>query len=35
MPNSRTKIKHKTLANTFETSGLKNVYINLKVISLQ
>ena len=33
--NSRPKIKHKTLSNTFETRGLKNVDINLKVISLQ
>ena len=33
--NSRPKIKHKTLSNTFETGGLKNVDINLKVISLQ
>ena len=33
--NSRPKIKHKTLSNTFETSGLKNVNINLKVIGLQ
>ena len=32
--NSRPKIKHKTLSNTFETGGLKNVNINLKVISL-
>ena len=32
--NSRSKIKHKTLSNTFETGGLKNVDINLKV-SLQ
>ena len=32
---SRPKIKHKTLSNTFETGGLKNVDINLKVISLQ
>ena len=29
------KIKHKTLSNTFEIGGLKNVDINLKVISLQ
>ena len=29
------KIKHKTLSNTFKTGGLKNVDINLKVISLQ
>ena len=33
--NSHPKIKHKTLSNTFETDGLKNVDINLKVISLQ
>ena len=33
--NSRPKIKHKTLSNTFETGGLKNVNINLRVISLQ
>ena len=33
--NSRSKIKHKTLSNTFETGGLKNVDISLKVISLQ
>ena len=33
--NSRPKIKHKTLSYTFETSSLKNVDINLKVISLQ
>ena len=33
--NSRPKIKHKTLPNTFETGGLKNIDINLKVISLQ
>ena len=33
--NSHPKIKHKTLSNTFETGGLKNVDINLKVISLQ
>ena len=33
--NSRPKIKHKTLSNTFETGGLKNVDINLKVVSLQ
>ena len=31
--NSRPKTK-KTLCNTFETSGLKNVDANLKVISL-
>ena len=28
-------MKHKTLSNTFETAGLKNVDINLKVINLQ
>ena len=33
--NSCPKIKHKTLSNTFETGGLKNVDITLKVISLQ
>ena len=33
--NFRPKIKHKTLPNTFETGSLKNVDINLKVISLQ
>ena len=33
--NSRPKIKHKIFSNTFETGGLKNVDINLKVISLQ
>ena len=33
--NSRPKIKHKTFSNSFETGGLKNVDINLKVISLQ
>ena len=33
--NSLPKIKHKALSNTFETGGLKNVDINLKVISLQ
>ena len=33
--NSRPKIKHKTLSNTFETGDLENVDINLKVISLQ
>ena len=33
--NSRPKIKHKTLSNTFETGDLKNVDINLKVINLQ
>ena len=33
--NSRPKIKHKTLANTFETGDLKNIDMNLKVISLQ
>ena len=33
--NSRPKIKHKTLSNNFETGGLKNVDINLKVISFQ
>ena len=32
---SHPKIKHKSLSNTFETGGLKNVNINLKVISLQ
>ena len=32
---SSPKIKHKTLSNTFETGGLKNVDINLKAISLQ
>ena len=32
--NSHPKIKHKTLSNTFETFGLKNVDINLKVIGL-
>ena len=31
--NSRPKIKHKTLSNTFETNGLENVDINLKVCS--
>ena len=31
--NSRPKIKHKTLSNTFETGDLKNVDINLKVCS--
>ena len=33
--NSRPKIKHETLSNTFYTASLKNVDINLKVISLQ
>ena len=33
--NSCPKIKHKTLSNIFETGSLKNVDINLKVISLQ
>ena len=33
--NSRPKIKHKTLSTNFETGGLKNVDINLKVISFQ
>ena len=33
--NSRPKIKHKTLSNTYETGSLKNVDINLKVISWQ
>ena len=33
--NSCPKIKHKTFSNTFETDSLKNVDINLKVISLQ
>ena len=33
--NSCPTIKHKTLSNTFEISSLKNVDINLKVISLQ
>ena len=33
--NSRSKIKHKTLSNTFETGSLKNVDVNLKVLSLQ
>ena len=33
--NSRPKIKHKILSNIFETDGLKNVDINLKVVSLQ
>ena len=33
--NSRPKIKHETLSNTFETGSLKNVDIDLKVISLQ
>ena len=33
--NSRPKTKHKTLPNTFETGGLKNVDINLKFMSLQ
>ena len=33
--NSRPKTEHKTLPNTFETDGLKNVDINLKVTSLQ
>ena len=33
--NSHPKIKHKTLSNTLETGGLKNVDINLKVIRLQ
>ena len=32
---SSPKIKHKTLSNTFETGGLKNVDNDLKVISLQ
>ena len=32
--NSYSKIKQKTLFNAFETSGLRNVDINLKVISL-
>ena len=32
---SSPKIKHETLSNTFETGGLKNVDIDLKVISLQ
>ena len=32
--NSYSKIKHKTLFNAFKTSGLRNVDINLKVISL-
>ena len=33
--NSCPKIKHKTFSNTFATGDLKNVDINLKVISLQ
>ena len=33
--NSRPKIKHKTLYNTVDTGGLRNVNANLKVISLQ
>ena len=33
--NSRPKIKHKTLSTNFETGCLKNVDINLKVISFQ
>ena len=33
--NSRPKIKHKTLCNTFETGCLKIVDINLKVIIFQ
>ena len=33
--NSPPKIKHKILSNAFETGGLKNVDISLKVISLQ
>ena len=33
--NSRPKTKHKTLSNTFETGGVKNVDINLKFMSLQ
>ena len=33
--NSRRKIKHKTLSNTFQTGELRNADINLKVISLQ
>ena len=33
--NSRPEIKHKTLSTNFETGGLKNVDINLKVISFQ
>ena len=33
--NSRPKIKHKTLSNTFENGGLKNIDINLKVRSVQ
>ena len=33
--NSRPKIKHKTLSNTFEIGGLKNIDINLKVRSVQ
>ena len=33
--NLRPKIKHETFSSTFETGGLKNVDINLKVISLQ
>ena len=33
--NSRPKIKHKTLSNSFKTASLKNVDVNLKVISLQ
>ena len=32
--NSRPTIKHKTLSNTFETSGLKNDDTNLKFIGL-
>ena len=31
--NSRPKIKHKTLSNTFETGDLKNVDINFRVCS--
>ena len=33
--NSRPKTKNKTLSNTFETGGLKNVDINVKFTSLQ
>jgi len=32
--NSNVKIKHQTLCNSFETGGLKNVDINVKVTSL-
>ena len=34
-PNKKSKIKHGTLCNNYKNGGLKNVDINLKIVSLK